>query len=145
MNALYAFICTICVYHVAHRFYNQAKKNWRLPWSKMSVGILQKFFESVLITIIFTNIFMYIYTYEIIFMQKKRKKIRNSISLKRNGCKTAQCLIEEKLLKLVNFPTSFGVGCFQRTWFTIWYSIIWRKLSYFRQNFISHFIFDISE
>ena len=40
----------------------------------MSVGILQKFFESVLITIIFTNIFMYIYTYKIIFMQKKRKK-----------------------------------------------------------------------
>ena len=45
-------------------------------------------------------------------MQKKRKKIRNSISSKRNGCKTAQCLIEETLVKMVNFPTSFSVGCF---------------------------------
>ena len=25
---------------------------------------------------------------------------------------------------MVNFPTSFGVGCFQRTWCTIWYSIL---------------------
>ena len=46
-------------------------------------------------------------------MQKKRKKIRNSISLKRNGCKTAQCLIEEKLLKLVNFPTSLVLDVFK--------------------------------
>ena len=57
---------------------------------------------------------MYIYIQDNIHAEKQ-KKIRNSISSKRNGCNTAQYLIEEKLLKLVNFPTSFGVGCFQRT------------------------------
>ena len=58
------------------------------------------------------NINIYKYTRHKYTCRKREKNIRNSISSKRNGCKTAQCLIKETLVKMVNFPTSFSVGCF---------------------------------